>query len=412
MVVVALIAGVAGIIVTLLVTSAIWALAMPGLSSVQDALRVGGLAWLGAQGVPVYVNAVAFSLAPWGIGLVGIALLVLGARRVTMRLGVSTGMDLAWLAIAVVLAAFAYAVLGAWVADISWRPDARAVGLDAAWRTGLVALVCLGAGAIAGLQRASDESEEPAHPLLPPMVVAVLRAGAVGLVAVLGVGAIAVSLSLLLHFDDAVTIQQSLVAGAGGGLGLALLSLAYAPVLAVWGASYVLGAGVVLAPGVTSTPFVPVMAPTSLPAVPVLAAIPQQASPLAWLLPVVVIACGLLVGLSVARAFRGSPRLLRAGLAVISAGVAGMGLGLVAALASGALGDQRLAYVGPMPVTVGVLGFVLLVFGAVPAAILGAERARGSHLAVAPVEDDAQDDTGSASDHVAPSDERLPSSHD
>ena len=378
-----------GIVLSLILVTAIWALAMPSALSPAELFRLAGLAWLASQGAPAYVDAVALSLAPWGLGLVSILVLFLGARRVVTRLDVRTHRDGWWLAAAVLAGAFVYAVLAAWVADASWVATSRTESIDAAWRAAVWSVLALGAGAVAGLLRASDSDDERIAP--PRQVMAIVKATGVGVFAVLGIGAFAVALSLLAHFDDAVTLQQSLAAGAGGGFGLFLVALAYLPVLSVWGAAYVLGAGVVIGPGVTASPFVAVTAPTSLPAMPVLAAVPQQASPLAWLLPVLVIACGLLAGLSVARSFRSSPKLLRAGLAVLVAALIGVAFFVLAWLASGSLGDQRLAYVGPVSQTAGILTFVLIVLGAVPASILGSQRGRSRHLAVAPAQDDETD---------------------
>ncbi len=387
LVVLALVAAAVSAATSLVVASLAWTTATNHGASLQEALRVGGLAWVAGQGVPIVVNAVTIGLAPVGLGLVSIAILFLGSRRLVRGLQVRTGGDLAWLAGAIVTAAFAYAALVSWAADLSWRPDARASTAEALVRGGLLALGSLLAGSLLALQSAQDDDgagmDASRLAVMPAMIVSVVRAGVIAAGLALGIGALLAALSLMTHFDDAVTIAQSLAAGIGGGLGLFLLCLAYVPVMAVWGTAYFLGAGVVIGPGVTSTPFIAVTAPTNLPAVPLLAAVPQQATPLAWLLPVLAIGCGLLAGITIAHGHRGAPRLLRAGLAVCAAAISGVILGLAALFASGPLGDLKLAYLGPVPTTVGVLAFVLIVLGAVPASILGAERRRGSHLTIA-----------------------------
>jgi hypothetical protein len=218
-----------------------------------------------------------------------------------------------------------------------------------------------------------------------------VRAGAVSAAALLGFGALAATASLLAHFDLALTMAQSLEAGLGGGLALAALGVAYVPVMAAWGAAYVMGAGVVIAPAITITPFISVTTPAELPPFPLLAALPQGASPLSWLLPLTGVLAGVLGGLLIARRARREPRLIRLALAGGASAVAGVLLALAAFLASGALGEDRLAVLGPMPVTVGILGAVLVVLGAVPSAVVPAGPERPA-LTVAAVDDGAVTD--------------------
>lgn len=386
LVLVAVVSAAVSAAICLLIAVVIWFTTIKGDSAILDALRAGGLAWVAGQGVPVLLNAVTIGVLPWGLGLISFGILLVGTRRVARRFDVRRSMDLALVAVAVVVGAFAFGVAVSWIADMAWQPDARVIAVEAVLRGTGLALAGMGIGAYLGVSDAAEEREDDVHvPLLPAMVLAVLRAGTIAALALLGIGAFAAAISLLTHFDDAVTIQQSLAVGAAGGLGLVLLCLAYVPVLAVWGAAYVIGAGVIIGPGATATPFVAVTAPTTLPAMPLLAAVPQQATPLAWLLPVLAIVVGLFTGLALARGQRGTPRLLRAGLAICAAAVAGLLMALAAFVTAGPLGDQRLVYLGAVPVTVGVLAFGLVLLGAVPAALLGSERRRSNHLAVAPV---------------------------
>ena len=52
--------------------------------------------------------------------------------------------------------------------------------------------------------------------------------------------------------------------------GLLALGIAYTPVMAIWGASYAMGAGVVIGPAITVSPFIAVTAPATLPPFPLL----------------------------------------------------------------------------------------------------------------------------------------------
>ena len=145
---------------------------------------------------------------------------------------------------------------------------------------------------------------------------------------------------------------------------------------AVWGAAYVMGAGVVIGPSITVSPFVAVTAPTQLPPFPLLAALPQEASPLAWALPLAGVVAGVLAGIVIARRARRESRLVRLALATGAAVVAGALLALASYLAAGSLGELRLAYLGPLPTTVGILGAVLVVLGAAPSAAAAASTDR------------------------------------
>jgi hypothetical protein len=141
-------------------------------------------------------------------------------------------------------------------------------------------------------------------------------------------------------------------------------------VLVVWATAYIVGAGVMIGPAIAVSPFIPATAPTQLPPFPLLAALPQSASPLAWALPLLGIAAGVVAGLAIGRRARAESRLVRLVMAVGAAGVSAIVLLVLAYLATGSLGDLRLANLGPSPTTVAVLAFVLVTLGAVPSAVV------------------------------------------
>ena len=305
--------------------------------------------------------ATPISLMPWGLGLVCGLLLLFGARGAVRRMDIGSYRDLGWVGGGVAAAAVVYAALGAWAADFTWLPGARVSPGEAAIHAGVLALLAMTTGALIAMHQENERTGRQLFPVIPQLLAVVLRAGALGALALLGVGALAAALSLMAHFDDSVSLMQSLAVGPGGALGLVLLCLAYVPVLVVWGTAYVVGSGVVIGTGAVVSPFVAVTPPTSLPPVPLLAAIPQQATPFAWLAPVIAICCGLAVGLAVGRGMRGAPRLLRAVIAVTACAFSGVLILIAGFLASGSLGEQRLAQVGPVPTALGMVAFVLLV---------------------------------------------------
>ena len=99
-----------------------------------------------------------------------------------------------------------------------------------------------------------------------------------------------------MHHDRAVLLIDSLGAGVGGGLLVALLCLLYLPTAAVWGLAFVVGPGFAVGAGTTVS-----VGGTDLgavPAFPLLAALPQEPGP-AWA-PVVLlvpVAAGVVAGL-------------------------------------------------------------------------------------------------------------------
>jgi hypothetical protein len=342
-----------------------------------ESLRMAGLLWVIAHGVPATIAGVTVSLVPWGLVLIPALLLGYAGGWAARRSGVDTPRAAAHLVLA---GAFAYAVVAGVLAVVTSTGSASVSVVAAVAYAFVVALLALGFGAL----RASS-AVAPAW--VPPLLLVIIRAGAIGAVALVGLGAFAATASLMAHFDDAVTMAQSLAGGIGGGLGLLALGAAYVPVVAMWGAAYVMGAGVVIGPAVTVSPFVAVTAPTALPPFPLLAALPQGATPLAWALPLSGVVAGVLAGLVIARWARRESRLVRLALATGAAAVAGVLLAIGALLASGSLGDLRLAFLGPVPATVGILGAVLIVLGAAPSAAAPAAGDR-RRLTVAVIDDD------------------------
>ena len=348
-----------------------------GLTWVES-LRLAGLLWVVAHGAPATIAGVSVTLVPWGLAVIPLLLLGYAGGWAARRSDVNSPRAAAHV---VVAGACTYAVVAGSLAALTSRPTASVSIPFAFGYAFVIAVLALGFGAL----RASGVGL-PAS--VPVQLITVIRAGAVGAAALIGFGAAAATVSLMVHIDDAVTVAQSLAGGIGGGLGLLALGVAYVPVVAMWGTAYVMGAGVVIGPGVTISPFVAVTAPVQLPPFPLLAALPQGATPLAWALPLSGVAAGVLAGLVIARRARREPRLVRLALATGAAAVAGVLLALGAVLASGSLGDLRLAFLGPMPATVGILGAVLIVLGAAPSAAAATPTDR-RRLTVANVDPEA-----------------------
>lgn len=365
-----------------------------------EALRIGGLLWLVANGAAITIGGVTYTLLPWGLLIVALILLGYSGGWAARRSGVDSPRGVLVLVLSGTLA---YAIVGVVVASVVSQPVSSVSLVRAIPASVLVALVGLSWGAM----RASGLAARAATDL--PWLAVVLRSGTVAAAAILGAGALAAAASLLVHMDDAVTVMQSLGAGLWGGVGLVLLGIAFVPVAMVWGAAYVLGAGIVIGPAVTVSPFLAITPPTTLPPFPLLAALPQTASVSQWALPLIGVLAGVLAGLVVIRGARREPRLVRALLAAAAAVTAAVLLAVLAHLSSGALGNLRLQELGPSPATVGILTGALVALGAVPLAVVPAAPGsvagrRARRLAVAPTPDvaAADDEVGPTAEHVEP----------
>lgn len=332
----------------------------------REAVRLGGLLWLVANGAAVSISGVTITLLPWGLAIIPLLLLGYAGSWATRRSGVTQPQALVWI---VVPGVVVYTLIGGVLAELTYEPSSRVDLLHAVLGCLVLSAVGLGAGAI----RASGVL---AGGVLPGVVGVPIRAGIVALAAIVGLGATAATVSLIVHIDDAITLTQSLGAGLGGGAGLLVLGLAYVPVMAVWGASYLLGAGIGLGADATLSPFLAASAPVPLPPFPLLAALPSQPPPMAWLLPILGVLAGALAGALIGRRLRHEQRLVRLAAAGGAAAVTGLGLAGLSWLASGSLGTEALVGLGPDPAVVGVLGVVLVLIGAVPTALVPSPPAR------------------------------------
>lgn len=364
----ALWAAAIGLAIAALPMLVVWMTAPQSQLGWQGSLHGAGLLWAVAHGAPAVVGGVTYSLLPWGMAIVPVLLLGYAGGWAARRSAVETPRALIAL---VVTASAVYGALVGAVAVLAGVPGISVEPLPAAGYASVMSLACFGFGAV----RAAEMGAE-ARSLVPAWAAVVMRAGAAGALVLLGLGAVAASASLLVHIDDAIRMAQALQAGAWGGLLLLLLGVGYVPVMVVWSASYLVGAGVTIGPAVVVSPFIPVTPPTQLPPFPLLAALPTTASPLAWALPVAGVVAGVVVGLTIARRSREQARLVRLGLAVGASAVAGVLMLVAAHLASGALGDVRLADVGPSATAVAVLSSILIVLGAVPSAVAVPSPAR------------------------------------
>ncbi|WP_158685330.1 cell division protein PerM [Microbacterium halophytorum] len=215
----------------------------------------------------------------------------------------------------------------------------------------------------------------------PPIAV---RAAGIGVVGLLGVGALALFAAVVTGGGEMITLFEAVQVDAVGATGLTLANLAYLPTFLVWALAWVAGPGFAVGSGT-------VVAPTGadlgvVPSLPVFGLIPEAGS--SWLLLVALLPVGVgaLAGLAarirLLQEWRAEgiddegpepwlPRLaLAAGIAILVAAAAA----LLAAMASGSIGPGRLVDVGPHAGMVFVVVAAEVLVGA--AAILLAPRRR------------------------------------
>jgi hypothetical protein len=319
--------------------------------SPSGALRVGALGWLMGHGSGVRIDGVAITAVPLGITL----LAAWAVWRVGQRVGASVsghgpGADAIadgerdWtVPVALALFAAGYAVTAIVTTTLAATPatDPSAPRV-VVWSL----LLCLGAGgpAIAiGSGRAAIWAAG-----LPPGV----RAAGLGCRRILqlwlGVAAVVFAVAFVVDFGTAANVMSQLHTDAGDVALLGLLSISVVPNAVAWSGAYLLGPGFTVGAGTLVTPNAVALGP--LPMFPMLAALPDDGATPGW--TTWLVAVPVLVGaLGAAWAQRRQPttRWEEGALRGCAGGVlAGIGFGLLAAVAGGAVGPGRMRDVGPL----------------------------------------------------------------
>ncbi len=233
-----------------------------------------------------------------------------------------------------------------------------------------------------------------------------LRSAAVGVLMLLGGGALLVATALLWHAGAARESFLGLSGDWAGRISVLLLATALVPNAAMWGASYGLGPGFALGTASMATPLT-FTGPPALPDFPLLAAVPSHGPGTAvnWASAAVPALAGLAVARFVARGaapVRGArEEAWGQGRTALVAGLAAMGCGagaaVLAAASGGPLGTGALAEFGPVWWMVGPAALAWTGVIGVPVALLLRawrlrehrwgwrwEAARGEPVAAAP----------------------------
>ncbi|GAA4375650.1 DUF6350 family protein [Nocardioides caricicola] len=355
LVLVAALGGVAAASATLLVCLAVgvvgWFLSDAGTHGTpRGGLRVGALGWLMAHGSGVHVDGVAVTVVPLGIT----ALVAWTIWRLAHRVGDSVsghGPDADRIAdgerdwtvlVATTVFTVGYLVVTILTLRLAGGAD---VGLAGGRVVGWALLLCLTAG-FAGIATGSGRAAIWAA-YLPA---AARAAGALALRMLGGYLLLSTALflaALVVDFDTAVNVMSRLHTDAGDATTYTALCLTLVPNAAVFAGSYLLGPGFLVGTGTLVSPSVVSVGP--LPMFPLFAALPDNGPTPGWA-PYLLALPLLLAAVVAARHQRRNPTLRwdEGALRGCAGGVlAGVLLGLVTAVAGGAVGPGRMRDFGP-----------------------------------------------------------------
>lgn len=362
-----------GVAIPLALGSLVWAVQMGFGPEWADIWRAAADLWLLGHGVDVTFRLDAETVAALALPgaeqpvLVSIALL--GFALLTAGLGVRAGRRISEVGhpiLGIVTELIVFGAGSAAVVILSLHPDARA----SIWQGVALPTLTFAIGLVIGVglvllrpERYADVPDRYAAALRGladrwPAVVrvggaGVLRATAASALGLVVAGSAVVGVAIIAGFTQVITLYERLHTEVLGGLTLTVAQLAIIPDLVVWGIAWIVGPGFSIGTGSASGPFSTVLGP--LPPIPALGAIPSASGPSAWLVLLIPIGIGFLVGLLVYPRIRSEIRDWWSVLVgILSGALAGLLIGLLAAAASGSAGPGRLAEIGPDPIAVGV----------------------------------------------------------
>jgi uncharacterized protein DUF6350 len=341
-----------------------------------DRAAVGRLAlaaWLLGHRVPVGTATDQVTLVPlalsalvcWRLGRAGV--------HASRSVGASRSGRLELVAAVALAVGVVHAGLGVLAARLAGH-GAMSIPVGRAGVTcGLVATVAAGVGA-AGHSRAFRSWLDAR----PTWLVAGARTGLVTAMFMVALGAAVAGAGLAAHGGEAAEMLGAYRAGVIGQAGITLVCLGYAPNLAGWGTSYLLGPGFAVGTHTVVSPAVVMLGP--LPAVPALAAVPDRPMPgPAAVLLGAPLAAAMLAGWLLVRGTGSGPVPEdRPGWAWMARGstiaglTTGVLIGLFGMVAGGGLGSGRLAVLGPPPWRVGLNAVLVATAGI----LIGAVAAR------------------------------------
>jgi len=297
--------------------------------------------WLLAHGVPYIVDGIAFTLVPLGFTLIAAAILAAIARRFCTK---------TWASWAIATGTYAGLVCLAEVLSNRGYPDLA----NRTFQTAVVAVLIAGPAVAVGIWRAYG-AEFGWVPRVSLAVRQGLRLGLATVVGVLAVAAVVGGVFSYLGRGRIATGVEALGIDPLGGFALALGQALYTPNLSVWMLGWLTGQGFSVGEGSLYSPNE--IAADAVPAFPIFGALPTVSGGLLVWAPAAIVVVAMIVRV----ALGGRITTSLADLPGVGAGLAVfvVSVGLLGAIASGALGPGRLEVVGvevlPVAVTSGFL---------------------------------------------------------
>jgi hypothetical protein len=329
-----------------------WLPASGGSGSAGSAIRAGVLTFLAALHGGITVAGLSSAFVPLGMTLL-VGAVAWRAGRALAESADQLGEDDARR-----LVRAGATQLAAFVLLCGIAAGAVRLGTSSASVTGAVLAATLLFGVAAGTAYVlASPLRSELRERIPEWLAAPLPAAAAAVIGYLGVGALLVAASLVVHHGRVETLSAQ-VGGGWSGVPVLLLGVLAAPNAAIAGASYLAGPGFALGTGngvrLGSAPH------GTLPAFPVLGAVPTgPANTAAWLLAAATPVVGGLALARVARRAEGWP--LRMRDAALASALAGLAGAVLAWQGGGGIGAGRLSALGASPwqfglaVTAGVL---------------------------------------------------------
>ncbi|MCG5469123.1 DUF6350 family protein [Micromonospora sp. LAH09] len=343
-------------------------------TTLVSTLRTALAGWLLGHGVPLHTDSGPLGLAPLALTVLALWRLSRAGVHVSRAIGARDTRSPRRALLAAGAVGIAYALLGALAAVLvgAGGPTVSLIRAGATFAVVGTLAALIGAVRITAVTRLLVTR-------LPNPVRDGVRTGLVAGLLLLGAGAGAAGLAVATGGGDAADMIGAYRTGVAGQAGITLVSVAYAPNAAIWSASYLLGPG--FAVGTDTAVRTSEVSVGALPAVPLLAGLPRgPVDGIGALLLAVPVLAGMVAGCLLARRVarlvgpeRAPQRWAEVlGPAALAGPVAGVLLGVAAAVSGGPLGAGRLAQVGPVGWQVGAVATAVIAVGA----LLGAAATR------------------------------------
>ncbi|WFE51855.1 DUF6350 family protein [Micromonospora sp. WMMD1155] len=343
-------------------------------TTLTGTLRTALAGWLLGHGVPLHTDSGPLGLAPLALTVLALWRLSRAGVHVSRAIGARDTRSPRRAMVAAGAVGVAYALFGVLAAVLigTGGPEVSAIRAGATFAVVGTFAALVGAVRITAVTRVLVAR-------IPGPVRDGVRTGLVAGLLLLGAGAGAAGLAVATGGGDAADMIGAYRTGVAGQAGITLVSVAYAPNAAIWSTSYLLGPG--FAVGTDTAVRTSEVSVGALPAVPLLAGLPRgPVDGLGALLLAVPVLVGMVAGWLLARRVarlagpERAPQRWAEVLtpAVLAGPVAGVLLGLAAAISGGPLGAGRLAQVGPVGWQVGGVATAVIAVGA----LLGAAATR------------------------------------